>query len=197
MKLIKDLGTRKCKRFRRYGIFYCKYCNKAVERLYQHGFKQKSCGCASGKLISKANTTHGSCKGQRARLYNTWSNIKSRCCDLSATGYKNYGGRGITICDEWLKSFIPFKEWALNNGYKDNLEIDRTDNDKNYEPGNCQWVTHKKNNRNKRTNKLTLKEAQQIRSLHFNVKIEQKLLAKIFSVSPCTIWDIVHGKTSI
>jgi transcriptional regulator with XRE-family HTH domain len=67
--------------------------------------------------------------------------MKQRCNYKNHIYYANYGGRGITVCDEWSKSFVVFKKWALENGYKDGLSIDRIDNDKNYEPNNCQWLS--------------------------------------------------------
>jgi hypothetical protein len=85
----------------------------------------------------------------KSRLFRIWDNMNRRCSDYKATGWKHYGGRGITVCPEWL-DFIPFMNWAMANGYTENLEIDRIDNDGNYEPSNCRWITRTENNRNKR-----------------------------------------------
>lgn len=82
-------------------------------------------------------------------MYHKWENMKQRCFNPKRPGYENYGGRGITVCDEWL-DFEYFKRWCLKNGYSDDLEIDRIDNDGNYEPSNCRFVTAKKNSYNKR-----------------------------------------------
>jgi hypothetical protein len=91
----------------------------------------------------------------RTRLYKIWSGIKTRCLYIEKghKGYKNYRGRGIKICKEWLE-FMTFRDWALNNGYKENLEIDRIDVNGDYCPQNCRWVTKYKQNRNKRNNKI-------------------------------------------
>lgn len=98
------------------------------------------------------------------RLQNIYVNLKQRCYNPKSTFYKNYGGRGITVCDEWLnsemydgrstKGWIAFKTWALSNGYADDLTIDRIDNNKGYCPENCHWVTMKTQQNNRRSNRL-------------------------------------------
>ena len=84
------------------------------------------------------------------RLYGIWRGIKRRCLNPNYHHFKNYGGRGITVCDEWLESFKSFYDWAMSNGYQDDLSIDRIDNDKGYDPSNCRWVTMAEQNKNKR-----------------------------------------------
>jgi len=108
----------------------------------------KSCGCLNLEKIISRNLKHGY---RKTALYNSWRNMKKRCYKTNCAQYKDYGGRGISICDEW-DDFINFKDWALSNGYCENLTIDRRDNDKNYSPTNCRWVTMKIQNNNKRDN---------------------------------------------
>lgn len=88
------------------------------------------------------------------RLYSIYRNILSRCYNKHIKHYKNYGGRGIIVCDEWLKDFSYFYEWALKNDYKKDLTIDRIDVNGNYEPNNCRWVDMKTQSRNRRANHL-------------------------------------------
>jgi len=78
--------------------------------------------------------------------------MKGRCYNPKTNGYKYYGGKGITVCEEWLNSSKAFYKWALNNGYESNLTIDRIENDGNYEPDNCRWATHKEQQNHKTNN---------------------------------------------
>lgn len=111
----------------------------------------KSCGCLNLDVIKgmKTRKTHGKSK---TRLHNIWWGIINRCENEKNRAYEKYGARGIIICEEWRGSFTEFEEWALKNGYKEDLSIDRINNDGNYEPGNCRWVNSRVQNNNKSNN---------------------------------------------
>lgn len=111
----------------------------------------KSCGCLRIENGHKSLTTHGL---SRLLLYKVWDSMKQRCTNPNDTGYKNYGGRGISICNEWLHNPEIFIKWALNNGYKKGLVIDREKNNGNYTPNNCRFITNKLSQRNTRRNKI-------------------------------------------
>jgi hypothetical protein len=97
---------------------------------------------------------HGDSYPIRHPLYEAWRNMNRRCDNPNSPQYKDWGGRGITVCNEWKKDYLAFKEWALANEYREGLCLDREYNDGPYAPDNCRWVTHKVNSRNTRTNKF-------------------------------------------
>ena len=106
-----------------------------------------SCGCYRKEYLSKLNTTHNS---SGTRIYSIWNKMKERCYKENTKDYKNYGARGISVCNEWLNSFEAFKKWALNNGYQDNLTIERKDLNGDYNQNNCIWITIQEQQKNKR-----------------------------------------------
>jgi hypothetical protein len=110
----------------------------------------KSCGCGEYENRVKNCTSH---KLSDTRLYNIWSAMKQRCYYAKHKDYHNYGGRGITICDEWKDNFKAFYDWALSHGYRDDLTIDRIDVNGNYEPSNCRWTTWREQRLNQRPRK--------------------------------------------
>ena len=152
LKLIEDLGqeyaTEKSKRKDKFGIYECSKCGNHF-RSRTANIKNgttKSCGCIlkekTSKRLKEQNFKHGYSK---TRLYSIWKDMNKRC-----RHHKDYKGRGINVCKNWEDNFLNFRQWSLENGYKDNLSIDRIDNDGNYEPSNCRWTDKFTQAQNKR-----------------------------------------------
>lgn len=146
MKLIKDLGVilppSGIGNKTRFGIYECPFCEEPFKTRTSDVRSLKSTKCKKC-----ARSTHGE---HDSRLYKIFYNMKNRCNLESMINYKDYGGRGITVCQEWQDSFEAFRDWAMANGYEEHLTIDRKDNDGNYEPDNCRWVTQTVQSRNTR-----------------------------------------------
>lgn len=112
----------------------------------------RSCGCFMKHRISETQATH---RQSHRRLYNVWASIKARCFNPNSTFFHHYGGRGISMCDEWVYSYQAFHDWAMNNGYdptafKGQCTIDRVDVNGDYCPENCRWVDMKVQRHNRR-----------------------------------------------
>jgi hypothetical protein len=152
--LLEDLGmmfaTESSKKKVRFGLYKCGFCGSEFRARTQHILRgnTKSCGCYKKRTTSETHKTHGlGC----TRLYDIWKNMKDRTLNPMCKQYNGYGGRGITICEEWL-DVQNFYNWAITNGYEEDkgLSIDRIDNDGNYEPSNCRWTTRVIQARNQR-----------------------------------------------
>ena len=125
----------------------------------------KSCGCLRSDAAKKRGVANGihaphyshgyALKGEVHPLWNKWSSIKARCYNEKVSGYKNYGGRGIVMCQEWKESSAAFIDWCLSAGWAPGLQIDRIDNNKGYSPDNCRFATPRQNSNNRRSNRLS------------------------------------------
>lgn len=123
----------------------CLKCNAIFFR--RTDIKNKNLCTSCTRKNSSILNTH---RKSRTRIYERWSGIKSRCYGDASQKHRDYKKRGITICDEWLNDFMSFYNWAIENGYREDLTIDRINNDGNYEPSNCRWITNKEQQLNKR-----------------------------------------------
>ncbi|MGG0718677.1 hypothetical protein ABE096_13930 [Robertmurraya massiliosenegalensis] len=130
---------------------------KVIRRTHLMSGNTKSCGCFSKEISSERGNkskigdrtrTHGDFG---TKLYGVWAGMKRRCYNPQTKHYTDYGGRGIKMCHEWKESYNVFKKWALANGYKEGLSIERIDVNKHYCPENCKWIPLSEQNSNKRT----------------------------------------------
>lgn len=190
MKLIRDLGLREVyqpkpgtyKNFR-FGLFLCPVCGGEAERKKGDGLKQKRCCGGQSKIAPKGSPLH-----------NRYISMTQRCFDKNAASYKNYGGRGITVCDSW-RNFDNFAKWALSNGFDSNKQIDRIDSDKSYSPENCRFITQAENNRNKRSNIHTREDIVEIIRLYVCTPLSIKEIAEIVSDSPGNVANIIRKRS--
>ena len=172
----------------------CECGNERLVKAYSltHGDSQ-SCGCLQKELTRKKFLKHGCAAGGKlTRAYEVWLNMRNRCNNPNHPSYKNYGGRGISVCDRWSD----FKGFLEDMGEQPaGLEIDRIENDGDYEPGNCRWATSKQQKENNRKPKLTKLKVQVIKKLLAESSLTQEDIARIFIVSPMTISNINTEKT--
>lgn len=122
-------------------------------------------------------------------LYRIFIGIKQRCCNPNNKDYKNYGARGISVCQEWLDDSSIFIKWALDNGWKIGLHTDRINNDGNYEPNNCQFITNAQNQRNRRP---AIKGVSRLKINVDGVEYFLADLAKKYDINLCTLWNRVN-----
>lgn len=136
--------------------------------------RTESCGCKANRIRNAEPIDK--------RIVRIWAGMHTRCYNKNVNFYKNYGGRGIKMCDEWIgeNGCRHFYEWAMKNGYADNLTIDRIDNNGNYEPSNCRWATVEEQSNNKRNS---------IKLLYKGKEVTIKELRYIFGVSKTPIYQ--------
>lgn len=168
----------------------CGNTTYVVAHQMKHG-KVQSCGCLNQEKRLERITTHGFSK---LPIYKVWKSMKSRCYNRSDKRYSRYGGRGIVVCVEWIISAESFVRWAIVNGYKKGLTIDRIDNNGNYSPDNCRFVTVAKNNRNSSNTHLTESDIKEIRRLDANGMMQIDI-APMFGISQQSVSKIVNNKS--
>lgn len=187
IEVIKDSGERK----RNGDVLWlckCKICGKEAKIRTYNLKKSKSCGCLSVK--NRFKKTHGKTKSSE---YIIWAGMKSRCLDINNQAYKNYGGRGIKVCNRWINSFENFLN-DMGQRPSKKYTIDRIDNNSDYEPENCKWSTYSEQNRNRRNNKLNKKKVKKIRKLLNEKELTKDEIGKIFNVHNVTIYKIKNNK---
>lgn len=133
-----------------YYICKCPYCDSIINIRFDHYKERKrdDCGCQN-HLEAR--------DGKHSKLYDVHQAMKQRCLNKNCYCYNRYGGRGITVCYDWL-DYKKFKEWAISHGYQENLDLDRIDNNGNYEPNNCRFIEHKKNCNNRENSFFTIEQ---------------------------------------
>ena len=180
--------------FKRSGKFYltvkCKCGSLKDIRIDTFG-KSISCGCYRKETASANSSKHGLWKHP---LFRVWSSMKERCLTSSHKSFNNYGGRGILVWIEWQNDFKCFYDWAMSNGYKKGLQLDRIDNNGNYQPSNCRFTNHVTNSQNRRTSKLDINKANEIRCLSKS-GVSRKKIADTFGVSYGTITHVLNNNT--
>lgn len=145
----------------------------------------KSCGCLRSDVSREKLLKHGL---RKHPLYQVWSDMKQRCNNAGNDAYKNYGGRGISVCEEWNGDFEAFYEWAMINNYRKGMELDRANNDDGYSPNNCRFVDRKTNARNRRSN---------VNVTYNNKEMTLAEVVEITGIKYGTLWNriIIQGMT--
>ncbi len=159
---------------------------------------------SNGKI--KAGFSHGKGQWKSTRLYTLWAHMRARCLNTGCPAYSRYGGRGISICENWIHDFQVFARWALANGHRQGLQIDRQDNDGNYTPENCRFVTARENSSNKRNNtqivgvswyrpreKWRARITYQRRTYHLGLYADKEIAAFAYELALYSIKEVENG----
>lgn len=180
LELNHDFKTRNC------GANYKCQCScgniKNVFFVHLNNGSTKSCGCLARETAQKQMTTHGKSK---TRLFRIWQGIKSRCFNMSVKDYYRYGGRGITVCEDWRIDFKNFYSWSIENGYSESLSLDRINNNNNYSPNNCKWSTPIEQQNNTRLNKACI-----INNKYFTSLAE---VSRVYNIKLKTIYRLYRS----
>lgn len=201
MEFIKDLGmrfpTETSKRKYRFGLYKC-HCGAEIEAdtasVKKGTTKQcKSCAMKHARKLSKGSTTHGA---TGTRLHNIWNGMNDRCTRKTHPKYEYYGGKGVSVCKEW-QDFFTFKLWAEENGYTEELTIERIDNNGNYEPSNCKWATRKEQSNNQTHSLLTrftTEELKQIQIDYINTSLTKENFCTKVGISDVSLYKLLKGE---
>lgn len=189
--IIEEISFNKDKRV---VIAECKCGYRKTTTMRAMGRSGKSCSsCATQKILDKVTPEELERRAIRYTLRTRWTGMKRRCYNPEDKSYNRYGARGIAICEDWLSNFELFYNWAISNGFNKDLEIDRVNNDGNYEPSNCRWITRTENTRNQSNTILTKDIAFKIRNDWKDRKLSH--IAKELGVSRTTIEAVRKGIT--
>lgn len=193
---IKDLDMRMYGgRPRRFALYLCPVCGKEFEHCAGNIARTKSCGCERNVRPIKHGDAKKVNKSEHTKLYTTFMSMHQRCTNPKSCRFSRYGGRGIVVCESW-GDYENFKQWALSSGYDDGLQIDRIDNDGNYCPSNCRWVTLRENLKNRdlsavgaHARKLNSEVVEKIRSGG-----RASYWAEILGVSESLVYKVKRGE---
>ncbi len=159
------------------------YCEKHYARFKKHG--------DTSLKVRIPKIKHGM---RYTKVYGVWRGIKKRCYNKNAQNYKRYGGRGIGVCEEWRNSFVAFYKDMGDKPFPE-AQIDRINNDGNYEPDNCRWVTPADNKRNASSTKMTIQKANRLRELYNSGSVTIKNLSLAYDICYYTAYLIIKNKT--
>ena len=169
--------------------------------------RSQSCGCLQRDIVKRNSTKHGCVSAAKDsaeyKLYNVWRSMRGRCKTPTHQSYKDYGGRGISVCKVWDDDFSTFYSWAIENGYAPGLSLDRIDNNGNYSPSNCRWTNHTVQCNNTRNNhRITFNgETHTLKEWSDIVGISQETLSgrinrygwSIQDALTIDVWGAYHG----
>lgn len=170
---------------------YCSQCKMYLDVDLFSNNKSSKDGLHHHCKKCKSNLSKKARLNPNIRIKEIFSGMKNRCLNKHNHKYHRYGGRGIEICDKWLKDVDSFYKWSISNGYENDLTIDRINNNGNYEPNNCRWVSTSDQNRNSSLVKLNINKASSIRSM-FHDGIPPDIISLLFGIATITVRQLCN-----